>query len=75
MLQGMELAKGLISLGIKRGDAVLSVGVDGPNSMILFIATSSIGAIFSVSACSPPYLANVYYFITPHPVNILTEVH
>lgn len=45
----MEIARGLIDLGIVRGDVVTSIGVDGPNSLLLFIAASSLGVIFTVS--------------------------
>lgn len=49
VLQACESARGLIALGIEKGDTVLSIGVDGPDSAILFVAASIIGAIYTVS--------------------------
>ena len=45
----MKVAKGLLHQGLRRGDIVSSIGVDGPNSLLLFIAASSFGIIFTVS--------------------------
>ena len=44
----MKVAKGLLQQGLRRGDVVTSIGVDGPNSFLLFVAASSVGIIFTV---------------------------
>lgn len=46
--QAQTLAKGLLSLGLKEGDVVLSLGSSCPDSLLLFVAGSLIGVIFFV---------------------------
>lgn len=45
----MGIAKGLIALGVKKGDNVVCLGTQGADGMVMFIATSSMGAVFAVS--------------------------
>ena len=44
----MKVAKGLLQQGLRRVDVVTSIGVDGPNSFLLFVAATSVGIIFTV---------------------------
>jgi len=45
----MQISKGLLALGIKRGDTMACFGTEGSDGLALFMAASSIGVIFNVS--------------------------
>lgn len=42
----MLYARGLLALGFQKGDLLCSVGSEGPEATLLFIACSSIGVKF-----------------------------
>lgn len=45
----MEVAKGLLALGLKRGDTLCCIGSVGSDPVIMFYACSSLGIKFMVS--------------------------
>jgi len=61
MFQAMKFAKGLLALGLKKGDNVCTFGCQGSDGVVMFVACSSLGITFCVS---------LYGFldITPDPI-------
>ena len=45
----MLYAKGLLALGLRKGDNVCVFGCQGSDGLLMFIATSSLGITFCVS--------------------------
>jgi len=48
-----EIAAGLRNMGVKKGDRVACLAPNTPNTLIAFLAASSIGAVWS--SCSPEF--------------------
>ena len=44
----MKIAKALLALGVKRGDTIAMVMNDTSEYVLMFMAASSIGAVFTV---------------------------